>query len=259
FRVTDPAKVQSLKLTVSYHGGAAVYLNGKEVARGHLATGAKLAEAYPVEAFVGPDGKLMVFGRVGRKRVMPTEEDSRRMALRRRTLEVKFPTQLLRKGVNVLALEIVRAPYHKVVDEQKTQNWDGAPLYNLRWNTCQLLEARLTSTTAEGVEPNLAGHTAGLQVWNSSVLRTDFALDSGDPCEVLQPITLATARNGISSDKVVIGSSKPIRALKATPSELRGAGGTIPASALRVRYAAPGPAQYGVYEYTYGFGEGRIR
>ena len=52
----------------------------------------------------------------------------------------------------------------------------------------------------------------------------------------------------------MVGSEKPIRGLKAVAGELRGPGGIIPVSALYVRYAAPGGAEYGVYDTTYGRG-----
>ena len=57
FTVTVPASVKGLALTVGYHGGAVVYLNGKEIARRHVAPGAAAAAAYPREVFVTKDGK----------------------------------------------------------------------------------------------------------------------------------------------------------------------------------------------------------
>ena len=60
FKVTDPAEVKSIKLTLSYQGGVVVYLNGNEVGRKHLAAGAGLADAYPVEAFLASNGALLV-------------------------------------------------------------------------------------------------------------------------------------------------------------------------------------------------------
>ncbi len=183
----------------------------------------------------------------------PGEEALRRMALRERTLDVELPVRLLRKGVNVLALDIVRAPYHKVVDQQKSICWNREPMYNMPWNTCELKGAELTM--AGGGQSN-AARTA-MQVWNSSLLRTDFGLDRGDPCEPLRPLSLSGVRNGIFSDKVVVASATAIRGLKAVPSELRGPGGVIPASALRVRYAVPGGAEYGIDEAVYGARSGK--
>jgi hypothetical protein len=60
FRVEDPAAAKDLKLSLAYRGGVVVYLNGKEIARGHLPKGAlgadALAEDYPPEAFEKPEG-----------------------------------------------------------------------------------------------------------------------------------------------------------------------------------------------------------
>ena len=57
FNVDDPEKVQGTKLTVKYRGGVAVYLNGKEIARGNLKAGAgpkDLADDYPNEDMKQP-------------------------------------------------------------------------------------------------------------------------------------------------------------------------------------------------------------
>jgi len=75
FEITDPAKVKALTLSVDYHGGAVVYLNGQEVGRANVPhtpkalkvlgdpnspqSPAEVAEEYPIEAFVGEDGKLI--------------------------------------------------------------------------------------------------------------------------------------------------------------------------------------------------------
>ena len=245
FLVSDPARLKSLKLAAGYHGGIIVWLNGEEIAREHLAAGAGLADAYPLDAFVTPKGEL--FGKPDK----PDAEDLRRMALRDRTLDVELPARLVREGINVLAIEIVRAPYHKVAEEKKKMNWTQEPLYSMEWNTCELIDARLTADGPEGMETD-AARPAGLQLWNSPLLRTDFKFDTAAPDAILRPIQLAGARNGVFSDKIVVGSAKPIRGLEAVPSDLRGAGGVIPASALRARYAAVGGAEYGIYEATYG-------
>ena len=49
FEVTDPAQVKDLKLSLTYYGGAIVYVNGQELVRGHVAKEARpvLAEGYP--------------------------------------------------------------------------------------------------------------------------------------------------------------------------------------------------------------------
>ena len=52
--MTDPAQVKDLKLSLTYYGGAIVYVNGQELVRGHVAKEGTpaLADGYPPEAFV---------------------------------------------------------------------------------------------------------------------------------------------------------------------------------------------------------------
>ena len=219
FEVTDPAKVRGLRLSLDYHGGAMVSLNGTEIVRGSIRAGqADLAEAYPQEAFAG-DGK-------------PADLAALRV---RKLTGVPIPADVLRKGVNVLAIEIVRAPYHAVV---MTLGRDKDLPCDLSWYTCQIRQAQLLADSAEGLVPNVV-RPVGLQVWNSDSLAGDFDLDFGDPCEPLRPIHLVGPRNGSYSGKVVVGSTRPIEQLKVAASDLRGDSGTIPALAVRIRYGIP--------------------
>ena len=84
FKVESPAKVKALSFSATYRGGIVVYLNGREVARGHVPKGGppQLAEAYG-------DGE-------GHDRSLAT---------------VSIPAGALKKGVNVRAVDAVRAPY----------------------------------------------------------------------------------------------------------------------------------------------------
>jgi len=64
----------------------------------------------------------------------------------------------------------------------------------------------------------------------------DMDLDYGDPAEPLRPVTILGTRNGMFSGKLLVGSARPIRSLKATAGDLLGEGGRIPAEAVRIRY-----------------------
>ena len=64
----------------------------------------------------------------------------------------------------------------------------------------------------------------------------DLSLDHGDVAEPPRPATILGARNGMFSGKIVVGSAKPIRGLKAAAGDLAGEGGRIPADAVRIRY-----------------------
>jgi hypothetical protein len=232
FTVTDPAQVRGLKVTVAYEGGAAVYVNGQEVGRKNLAAGAALAEDYPGEAFLNKDGSLLLWEEAWRD--MGSKDPRRQMM--GRTVEVAIPSRLLRAGVNVVAVEIVRSAYPKVVDEKKNPK---SGRWVFAWNTCQLDGIEMTADTAAGLVPNVV-RPAEFEVWNSDLVASDYDLDYGDPNEQVATIRISGARNGTFSGKVVAGSAKAIRGLKATTGELvNSTGGTIAASRVQVRYGFP--------------------
>ena len=242
FEVTDPSKVRNLRLSVSYRGGVIVYLNGKEAARkdiaGKDADGRPLARGYPADAFTPTGGWSGAWTRGG------ATESEHDIALRRRSAEIELPARLLRKGVNVLALEIVRAPYHKIVEEMKGKRGSRYCPYCLAFNTCQIELVRLHAAAGDGIVPNVV-RPKGFQVWNSNTLCADYDLDFGDPGPVL-PVKLVGARNGSYSGKVAVGSDAPIRGLRVTAGDLEAAGATIPASAVRIRYGIPWGREAGV-------------
>ncbi len=242
FRVTDPEQVKGLRLHARYHGGVVVHVNGKELCRGHLPSG-KLdlttpAEQYPDEAYVRPDGKR--YGEADEKAFKD------RMACRVRDLPgkdggagVAIPPSALRKGVNVIALEVHAAALNALAVE--------APLGQVTWRGKQtpwphagVLEARLTAGAGAGLVPGV-GPSDAIGAWNCQPLESVAVWDQADPCEALRPIRIVGARNGTFSGKVVLSCKAGIRELSATATELARdpAGGTIPASAVRVRWAEP--------------------
>ncbi len=100
FAVSDPSAVRSLALTMKYRGGAVVRLNGRQVARGHLPDGelspGTPGQAYPPEAFALSRGQ-------------PTPAEA---SIRTRSLgPIELPAAALRKGVNVLTIELHRSDY----------------------------------------------------------------------------------------------------------------------------------------------------
>jgi hypothetical protein len=262
FLVADPQKVQDLRLTLRFHGGAVVYLNGRELTRSHLPPGDPaddtLAAPYPLEAFVGPSGDLLAaestYVAPQKRAGKPDEESARRMAARVRSIqEFAIPRSALRRGVNVLAVELLRAPYHPVLLETKEQVGAKGRHNKFDWYTCELHEVCLTAAVADGLVPN-AARPVGLQVWNGDPLAADGSLDYGDACEPLRPMRLVGARNGVFSGKVVVGSSKPIAGLRVAASELKGQAGEIAASAVRIRYGYPWGAEAG-----FSYDDGTLR
>ena len=244
FEVSDPSRVKDLRLSVAYRGGVIVYLNGQEVTRQHVAAGAgagPLADGYPADAFA-PD-----WGWGGKPPANPQAEPQAMAKLRTRRLEnVAVPAGLLRKGVNVLAMEIVRAPYHAVLEEKKNPRSRECP-YELFFNTCEFCQVQLTAARADGLVPN-AARQPGFHVWNTNLLAADFDLDFGGQAEPLRPVRLAGVRSGEFSGKIAVGSTGPIRGLKATAGNLRSAEGkVIAASAVRIRYGLPWGFERGEY------------
>lgn len=107
FDVPDTTRAGHLLLSLSLRGGAVVYINGEEIARAYLPAGEitpdTSAEPYPDEVYLDADGYVF-FPNDKREDVIA------RLAKRVRTLECKIPAKKLRKGVNVLAIGIHRAP-----------------------------------------------------------------------------------------------------------------------------------------------------
>jgi len=235
FRVTDPAAAGDLKLSVAYRGGVVVYLNGQEIARASIPEDQRprgieaVAEDYPREVFVKDDGKVISWGFGD-----PARCHAQLQQRVRRLDGVALPAKLLRKGVNVLAVEAHRAPYHDAI--QGTSRSGRGKGYVINWTTVGVTDVALTGGAA-GATANVA-RPPGLQVWNQDPGRRVRPGDYGDPCEPLRPIRLAGARNGAFSGEVVVGSPDPLRGLKAVAGALTGPG-TIPASAVQVRYALP--------------------
>ena len=108
FLVEDPQAAGTLTLRVVYCGGARAFVNGQEVARGPLPPGEVGADAaaadYPARAYDETGSRL-------RDRVIGP---------------VRIPPQLLRKGTNVLAVEVRASHFHPIVLTHPRQpNWGG--------------------------------------------------------------------------------------------------------------------------------------
>ena len=218
FNVTDPAQAKDLTLTVEYRGGVVVWLNGREVARGNMPAGdvtaEALAEDYPADAFLTAGGK-------------PQKENSsikdpatiaEWQRIKRRIVDVKVPAGLLRKGMNVLAVEAHRSAYPKGYADEMVKNAGSNSVPFVR-STCAITDLVLKSPDGRGVTPNVV-RPEGFEVWNSSVFAVDVC-DWGDPLEPLRPIVIPTCRNGHFTAQVSVGSRSAIRGLKATMSDLK--------------------------------------
>ena len=234
FTVADPAALagKPLTLTLTYRGGAVVSVNGREIARGHLSRGdvrpETPAEAYPDEAYVAPAGYRLRWVGFG-----DPEKYKDRFALRNRALTAEVPPAMLRKGANIIAVEVHRAPTSEIYFKSRILD---DPRYSTL-DLCSVEAVTLTAPRGAGVEPNTAA-PAGLRLWNWPAAGQLHTIDYGDPHDAVSPIVIAGTRNGAFSGQVVVGSEQPITGLKAATSALAGPdGATIPAESIRVRYA----------------------
>jgi len=232
FAVTDPAAVKSLSLTLTYRGGVVVYLNGTEIARGGLPDGDLMpgtpAIAYPLEAYLDAQGKIIPHPYHLARRIKAGETDLRERAAKRdRALgPIAAPVNGLRKGLNVLALELHRSDFRR-----EALQWRGKS--GTEWPHIQLGAISLTAA-GSGVTPN-NGRPTGLQVWNADRNDRLSGLEYGDPNEPLRPIELVGPRNGVTAARVVVSSTEAIQGLKATVGEMKGPT-TIPAQHVTVFY-----------------------
>ena len=261
FTVNDPARVTELTLAASIQGGAVVYINGKEAGRFSLPEG-KIAndtpaENYPPEAFFTSSGDLLAltppYGTGGCSSTPVKEEEIDALATRRKDAELperykkrfrhislKIPANLLRKGVNVLALEVHRAPalegmFAKV--KTKLMGYNLTEHYDWFWNRADIDGVKLTAKASpESVVANVT-RPAGVQLWNWPTAKHVGLNTYGDPNEPVFPIRLVGAKNGAFAGQVVVSSRSPIKALKAEVTDLKSATGQIiPKTSVRIRY-----------------------
>ena len=248
FQVTDPAAVQGLYLTIRYYGGVRVCLNGREIARGHLPPGELKpetpAEMYPKDVYVDDKGVIVPFGehpyyweRVTGDAKKDAEE---RKARRTRVLgPVKLPADAIRRGENLLTVEVRRAEY-----PFEALRWFKAPEGATKpyWIPMNVLELRLQAV-GSGVTPNLA-RPKGVQVWTED---TNVRLTPVDYGEAIRPMRIVGAKNGSFCGQLVIGSDQALKAPRVTVGDLKATkgGGVIPGAGVAVLYALPDVAFYG--------------
>ena len=254
FRVSDPATVTGLTFSMTCRGGAIVYLNGTEVARHHMPEGdvapTTPAEAYPDEAFVGADGKVLPTPRHAKG------DDLTRIRTRDRVLaSVALPAAALRKGVNVLAVEVHRSEYHPIA-----LTWWATTDYaygrGFHWTPIGVSEISLTAEGA-GVEPNIL-RPDGVQVWRADIHERVSLDDFGDPQESVRPLSIVGGRNGLYAASLVVSSADALSDVAVGVGRLEnGEGAKIPASAIGVTYVAEGKPETHLPGFFDGLPEGR--
>jgi hypothetical protein len=233
FIVDDARQAEGLKLSLDYVGGVVVFVNGQEVTRGGLAAGAikpeTLAEKYPEDLYCEPgDAYLQSI----KKNPAGFERRYRRLQ------DAPIPARLLRKGTNVLALEFHRAPINAAAIAARRVDVGGMYEVPGMWAYVGLRNLSLTAPTGSPVAANMA-RPKGIQVWNLRPSDTISCFDYGDPGDPLRPVTIAAVKNSVFSGRLAVSSDETLRDLKVTLTDLKltGGGSSLPASAVKVRFA----------------------
>jgi len=230
FAVDAAAPLAGLKLHLAHLGGVVAYLNGREIARRHLPPGPitplTLADDYAPEVFLVPGSDASLRRVQGRDRL--SGELLRRYEQRVRIAEIDIPADAVRKGVNVLALELHRSALPPAVADMA--RWDG-------WSSAGVAEVKLTAPPGAPVRHDVPDPNA-VQVWTAGPFVVPGAhADFGEALTPLRPIRLLAPRNGFASGQVVVSSPAGVEKLRASATALSGpAGAAIPAAAVRVRY-----------------------
>jgi hypothetical protein len=233
FEVSNPEAVGELTLSLTYRGGVAAYLNGKEICRQHLPEGPLTpdtpAEAYATEAYLDKEGLVIS---VERGKASSPEG----VQARARSLDgIKIPASALRQGINVLAVELRRAPTAECFFTKRPPK--GA---NMDW-THLVLEGLKLTVAGAGVEPE-AGRAGKPRLWTDNILSDLWACDAALVGEENRPLNVVGARNGAFSGVLGVRAAETIKHLSVEPGELKLADGSavLPAANVRVRYAVAG-------------------
>jgi len=293
--VDDPERAQGLRLELTYRGGVAVYVNGQELARGHLPEGELKpdtpGEDYPLEAytlppmdlvpgnnqrravpelwpdaFPGPKGgdetwvkdqfkanpqafkiptaDVVNYYRQGCGRWTFTRQEYEKVRdLRDRKLgPVEIPKALLRKGTNVIAIELHRSDLNPVIHDYKRlgSHYGWGYFGGVTWMHGLLKYARIVAPAPGAVRAE--ERPAGLQVWTDDIHRRYFSPEFGPAGQAPAPLRLVGARNGSYSGQVVLGTNRARGDVNASVGDLvQAGGGKVPAGAVSVRYGVPLP------------------
>ena len=193
FELPDPATVGAVTLSADYIGGMRAFVNGQEIARGHLPAGPLDAETmaveYPLDAYVAMyadlpakekekyHGRSLAPAQVIRSADELTPLGSRLYKIRNRTVApLTIPPQLLRKGTNVLAIELRAAPLHPYVMKE----WFGyRDVVDRQWEHARLshLELRCASPDV----PSGLRRPKGVQIWTEDMTRRMFSPEYLEP------------------------------------------------------------------------------
>ena len=164
-------------------------------------------------------------------------------ALRNRTIgPLKIPADALRKGTNVLAIEVRASLIHPAAISDRAMEWGRAFQREMYWSHCRLLEVGLRGTDPKAV--SALSRPAGVQVWAEDIHHRCWTGDFGPSGGGAPTVRVVGAANGTCSGQLVVGADRELKGLSVAASALKSADGKseIPAPAVRVGTMVAHPA-----------------
>ena len=226
FVVDAPGQAGPLTLRLIYAGGARIFVNGREVARGHLPDGElqpdSPAEPYPAGAYADKTG------RSSHRTIGP----------------LRVPPEHVHKGTNVVAVEVRAGDFHPIVLTNPRQpNWGGP---QRPWPHARLVRFELRSASPGIVSG--ARRPAGVQVWAEDMHHRVESTEYLPPGETPGTVRFVGARNGTYCAQVVIGADRALAGLRVRCGELVRADGAarLPADAVQALHMLA----YPLHEWT---------
>jgi hypothetical protein len=153
--------------------------------------------------------------------------------LRNRVSEFPIPGRLIRKGTNLLALDLRGSHLHPLALSWGGKSYEGTANWDHAWILDLALEAE------RPVGPSPIRRPAGVQVWVEDMHTRVFARDFGSDPVLVRKARIVGARNGTYGAQVVVGTDRDLGPLRAQVRAFRGAGATLPASIATVSYGRP--------------------
>jgi hypothetical protein len=235
FIVKDPSQVKKLMLTVVYRGGFIAYLNGEEIGRRSLPKGTieynTPADEFQRELLYSSSGsgkKKQAMNWYSHRDKKYVKDWAKRQ---RESGPIEIDTKLLKKGLNVLALEIHRAGYS--ADCVKS----GLGIAAIGLGQLQLRAEVPADSIVSSVNRPKEFYVRTKDIWDA-VYTNDF----GDPAADLMPVRIAGAKNGSFCGQIIVSSGSAIEGLKAEVSPLSSENGKkIPDNAVTLLYSSINP------------------
>ena len=157
--------------------------------------------------------------------------------LRDRVVEVKIPAKLLRKGANVLAVEVHTSEFHPA-----SLTWNIPWRGSYRWEHGWLLDVKLSSAAKD--LPSAFCRPAGVQVWPVDVNHRLYHPEYRPPGNWPKRLRIVAAKNGTFSAQAAVGTDHELTEPNVSVSDFKGPNGaTLPAAIVQVLYGVPRPEQ----------------